>query len=78
MSKHLLVRAALGEEIERPPVWAMRQAGRWDPEFAKRSGNPTTFDYGRMRETWLIHLCTDWMGEPLGTRIASLFGAGGS
>src|SRR3954462_8000295 len=35
----------------------------WDPEFARRSGNPTTFDYGRMRETWLIHLCTDWMGD---------------
>src|ERR1700722_17330876 len=34
-SKHLLVRAARGERIERPPVWAMRQAGRWDPEFNK-------------------------------------------
>src|SRR3954471_287477 len=33
--RHLLVRAALGEEVERPPVWAMRQAGRWDPEFNK-------------------------------------------
>src|SRR5881398_1655149 len=34
-SEHLLVRAARGEAIERPPVWAMRQAGRWDPEFNK-------------------------------------------
>ena len=36
---HLLVRAARGEAVERVPVWAMRQAGRWDPEFHKiRSG----------------------------------------
>jgi len=39
------------------------QRVHWDPEFARQSGNPTTFDYGRMRETWLIHLCTDWMGD---------------
>lgn len=38
-SPHLLVRAARGEAVERPPIWAMRQAGRWDPEFNKiRSG----------------------------------------
>ncbi|HEV3203410.1 MAG TPA: uroporphyrinogen decarboxylase family protein [Gemmataceae bacterium] len=27
------MRTARGEKVERPPVWAMRQAGRWDPEF---------------------------------------------
>jgi len=39
--EHLLIRAARGEAVERPPVWAMRQAGRWDPEFNKlRAGMP--------------------------------------
>ena len=33
------------------------------PSGPARAGNPTSYDYGRMRETWLIHLCTDWMGD---------------
>ena len=48
------------DELNVPDVM---QRLHWDPEFARRSGNPTTHDYGRMRETWLIHLCTDWMGD---------------
>ena len=48
------------DELNIPDVM---QRVHWDPVFAKRSGNPTTFDYGRMRETWHIHLCTDWMGD---------------
>ena len=39
------------------------QRVHWDVEAARSVGNPSTYDYGRMRETWLIHLCTDWMGD---------------
>lgn len=39
------------------------QRMHWDPEFARKAGNPTVHDYGRMRETWLLHACTDWMGD---------------
>jgi acyl dehydratase len=48
------------DELNVPDVM---QRVHWDPEFARKTGNPTTYDYGRMRETWLIHLCTDWMGD---------------
>jgi len=41
----------------------VQQRVHWDVEAARRVGNPSTYDYGRMRETWLIHLCTDWMGD---------------
>ena len=48
------------DELNIPDVM---QRVHWDTEFAKKSGNPTTFDYGRMRENWLIHLCVNWMGD---------------
>lgn len=44
-TSHLLVRAARGERVERPPVWAMRQAGRWDPEFRALRGGLSFFEF---------------------------------
>jgi acyl dehydratase len=35
----------------------------WDDTYAQLAGAPTMYDYGRMRECWLVHLCTDWMGD---------------
>jgi uroporphyrinogen decarboxylase len=41
----LLVRAARGEAVERPPVWAMRQAGRWDPDFNHVRGGLSFYEF---------------------------------
>jgi len=41
----LLVRAARGEIVERVPVWAMRQAGRWDPEFQRLRAGHSFYDF---------------------------------
>ncbi len=38
-------RAARGEAVERPPVWAMRQAGRWDPEYNKIRAGLSFFEF---------------------------------
>ncbi len=35
----------------------------WDPERAQELGIPMSYDYGAMRETWLTHALTDWMGD---------------
>jgi uroporphyrinogen decarboxylase len=42
---HLLVRAARGEVVERTPVWAMRQAGRWDPEFNRLRAGLSFYEF---------------------------------
>ena len=35
----------------------------WEPERARELGLPGSYDYGGMRETWLAHLLTDWIGD---------------
>lgn len=43
--KSLLLKALRGEPIPRPPVWAMRQAGRWDPVFRQLRGRRSFYEF---------------------------------
>lgn len=44
MKNDLLLKALRGEHVERPPVWMMRQAGRYLPEYMKLRGKYSFFE----------------------------------
>ena len=35
----------------------------WDSSYARSIGLPAAYDYGMMRDCWLSHYLTDWMGD---------------
>jgi acyl dehydratase len=39
------------------------QRVHWDSAWAQAIGNPMAYDYGVMRESWLTHYLTDWIGD---------------
>ena len=43
------------------PDIAMRL--HWDRDWAQANGNPMPYDYGVMRDSWMTHILTDWMGD---------------
>ncbi|KAK2733964.1 Uroporphyrinogen decarboxylase in heme biosynthesis [Myotisia sp. PD_48] len=44
LKNDLLIRAASGERVERPPIWVMRQAGRYLPEYHEAKGGRDFFE----------------------------------
>jgi acyl dehydratase len=49
--------------LDRYGVPDVVQRVHWDHERATQLGLPTSYDYGQMRTSWLIHLVTNWMGD---------------
>ena len=39
------------------------QRVHWDSEWARAIGNPRAYDYGVLRECWIHHFVTDWIGD---------------
>ncbi|KAF1997594.1 uroporphyrinogen decarboxylase-like protein [Amniculicola lignicola CBS 123094] len=50
MKNDLILRTARGEKVERPPMWVMRQAGRYLPEYHEAKGTHDFFECCRSPE----------------------------
>ncbi|KAJ5817049.1 uroporphyrinogen decarboxylase in heme biosynthesis [Penicillium robsamsonii] len=50
LKNDLLLRAARGEKVPRPPIWVMRQAGRYLPEYHEAKGSLNFFECCRSPE----------------------------
>ena len=71
MKNNLFLRALRGEEVERPPVWMMRQAGRYLPDFMKLKAKYDFFT--RCRTPELATEITVMPIDQIGTDAAILF-----
>ena len=71
LKNDLFLRALRGEEIERPPVWMMRQAGRFLPDYRVLRDKYTFFE--RCETPELVSEITIMPIEQVGTDAAILF-----
>jgi acyl dehydratase len=44
-------------------AWDSAMRVHWDDAFAHSVGAPRAYDYGMLRNAWLMQLVTDWMGD---------------
>ena len=44
-------------------AWDVLQRIHWEPELARAIGVPAAYDIGPMRWMWLLHYCTNWVGD---------------
>lgn len=64
-------RIAAKDRVKMPAMYMANQRGipdtsarvHWDTEAAVGVGNPEAYDWGLLREFWLYHAVSDWMGD---------------
>jgi acyl dehydratase len=44
-------------------AWDSAMRVHWDDGFAQSVGAPRAYDYGMLRNAWIMQLVTDWMGD---------------
>lgn len=44
-------------------AWDSAMRVHWDDEYARSVGARRAYDYGMLRNAWLMHAVTDWMGD---------------
>jgi acyl dehydratase len=44
-------------------AWDSAMRVHWDDAFARSVGASRAYDYGMLRNAWLMHAVTDWMGD---------------
>jgi len=71
LKNDLLIRALKGENVERPPVWMMRQAGRFLPDYRVLREKYTFFE--RCETPHLVSKITTMPIWQVGTDAAILF-----
>ena len=71
MKNDLFLRALKGEKVDRPPVWMMRQAGRYLPDYIKLKNKYDFFT--RCRTPELVSEITLLPIDQIGTDAAIIF-----
>jgi hypothetical protein len=44
-------------------AWDSAMRVHWDDRYAQSVGAPRAYDYGMLRNAWLLQMITDWMGD---------------
>jgi acyl dehydratase len=44
-------------------AWDSAMRVHWDDDFARSVGARRAYDYGMLRNAWIMHTVTDWMGD---------------